>query len=125
MLVTGAGEILLVRNSYGATDQWVIPGGGIRPWETPEAAARREVREELGCSLRGLSPVSTHYTAAEGKRDTVFLFEAEPVGVPKVDGVELLDARLFAPDALPDAVSPATARRIAERRGERCLDGLW
>lgn len=125
LLVTETGQVLLVRNSYGATDLWVLPGGGVRPWEAPGAAARREVHEELGCSIRGLRPVSTHFTAAEGKRDTVFLFEAEPVGVPRADCVELLDARFFALDKLPDKLSPATARRMAERRGERIIDGGW
>ena len=125
MLVGHEGEILLVRNSYGATQLWVLPGGGIRPWESPSAAARREVREELGCRVRGLVPVSNHYTSAEGKRDTVYLFEAQADGDPKADGVELLDARFFAPDALPETLSPATARRFAERRRERVPDGFW
>ena len=125
MLVTGAGEILLVRNSYGATHLWVLPGGGIRPWEAPGTGARREIREELDCTVRGLTAVSTHFADAEGKRDTVFLFEAEPVGVPRADGIELIEARFFAFDALPDALSPATARRIAERSGERRVDGRW
>lgn len=125
VLIGPDGEILLVRNSYGATELWVLPGGGVRPWERPSVAARREVREELGCGLRWLRHVSTHFTAAEGKRDTVYLFEAEADSVPKADGAELLDARFFSPDALPDTVSPATARRLAERRGQRARDGLW
>ena len=48
MLFNPADEVLLIRNSYGDSEQFVLPGGGVRPWEAPERAATREVREELG-----------------------------------------------------------------------------
>jgi 8-oxo-dGTP pyrophosphatase MutT (NUDIX family) len=44
MLFNDAGEIMLVRNSYGRSDLFLLPGGGIRPFEAPAAAAAREVR---------------------------------------------------------------------------------
>lgn len=125
MLFDQHGRILLIRNSYGATDLFVLPGGGIRPWERPEVAAQREVREELGCSVEALRPISTHSTSAEGKRDTVYLFEAMLVGSPKIDASEVAEAGLFSLDALPAALSPATARRLAERRGKVQADGAW
>ncbi|HET9098488.1 MAG TPA: NUDIX hydrolase [Candidatus Saccharimonadales bacterium] len=42
--------VLLLKNWYG-DGQWALPGGGLRKGETPEAAAIREVREELKISL--------------------------------------------------------------------------
>ncbi|HXG99780.1 MAG TPA: NUDIX domain-containing protein [Sphingomicrobium sp.] len=125
ILFNSAREILLIRNSYGASDLFVLPGGGVRPWERPIAAARREVFEELGCAIEELAPVSTHFTSAEGKRDTIHLFEATLAAVPKIDGTEVIEARFFPLDKLPDNISPATVRRLAERNGQRAADGTW
>ena len=52
--VTGGAAFLLCRraarmNSHAG--QWALPGGGIDPGETAEAAALREIDEELGLTL--------------------------------------------------------------------------
>ena len=125
MLFNSAGEIMLIRNSYGRTDIWVFPGGGMRPFESAAAAAAREVREEVGCEVAGLRFVSSHFSRREGKRDTIRLFHALAVGEPEADGFEVEEARFFPLDALPAATSPATLRRIKEYRGERAPDGSW
>ena len=43
MLFNTEGAIMLIRNSYGRSEQFVLPGGGVRPFEQLEAAAVREV----------------------------------------------------------------------------------
>ena len=51
LLVDEAGRILLQLRDGDAPigpNQWAIPGGHIEPGELPEAAARRELREETG-----------------------------------------------------------------------------
>ena len=125
MAFNAAGELLLIRNSYGRTHLFVLPGGGIGRRETPEAAAARELREETGLEAQELRFVSTHANRAEGKRDTVHLFTARVEGVPRADGFELQEARFFPLDSLPENVSKATRRRIREHRGERTPDGRW
>jgi 8-oxo-dGTP pyrophosphatase MutT (NUDIX family) len=125
MLFSGAGELLLIRNTYGRTDLFVLPGGGIHPFETPAAAAAREVKEELDCGVEDLVFVSTHISAAEGRRDTIHLYHARPAGPVQADGFEVAEARFFALDALPNSTSPATLRRIDEYRGLREPDGAW
>lgn len=118
MLFNDGGEILLIRNSYGSSDLYVLPGGGVRPWERPIDAASREVREELGSVAEALAAVSTYFSTAEGKKDTIYLFEGKLTEAPRPDGVEVAEARFFSLDELPETLSPATARRLAERSGE-------
>lgn len=125
MLFDEAGALLLVRHTYGRTDQFLLPGGGVRPFEKPEKAAVREVREELGCGVEELAFVSTHSSAHEGKRDTVFLFRARPVGPVRADGVEVAEARFFPLDGLPASASPATRRRLEEHQGLRATSETW
>lgn len=60
MLFNDDGELLLIRNSYGNRALFVLPGGGIHRRETPEAAACREVREELGLDVRELALVGNY-----------------------------------------------------------------
>lgn len=125
MLFNPAGELLLVRHSYGDTNLFLLPGGGVRPWEAPERAAAREIREELGCGVDGLRLVSVHASTHEGKRDTVHLYRARIAGAIRIDGVEIVEACFFPLTALPATASPATRRRLAELGGERAADGLW
>ena len=125
MLFNETGELLLVRHAYGRTDLFLLPGGGIRPFEAPETAARREMKEELDCGVAELAFVSTHIATSEGKRDTVHVFRARPTGPVRADGFEIEEARFFALDALPNSVSPATLRRIEEHRGARAVSEAW
>lgn len=119
MVFNERGELLLVRNSYGKTQLWLLPGGGIHRGESPGTAAAREVREEVGVALTDLTAFGTYVSEAEGKRDTVHLFTASTAEEPRADGVEVTEARFVPLDALPDNTSPATVRRIAEYAGER------
>jgi ADP-ribose pyrophosphatase YjhB (NUDIX family) len=125
MVFNQAGELLLIRNSYGRTHLFVLPGGGIGRRETAERAAAREVREEVGLEVRRLVRVSEHYNGAEGKRDTISLFTAVADGAPRIDRLEVEEAGFFPLDNLPASISKATLRRIAEYRGERARDGRW
>ena len=125
MVFNRRGELLLTRNSYGKTHLHVLPGGGIGLFETPAAAARREVREEVDVSLDRLDVFAIYQSRAEGKRDTVHLFTAFTEDSPKADSFEIEEASFFPLDSLPETTSPATLRRIREYRGERAVSEGW
>ena len=125
MLFNDAGHLLLVRTTYGDTRRFALPGGGVRPWEAPYQAAKRELREEVSVEITVLAFVGTYAATSEGKRDTVHLFKGLTSQQPRADGFEIAEAAFFPLDALPDHLSPATARRIAEHRGEQDAVPHW
>lgn len=125
MIFNERGELALVRNSYGDSELFVLPGGGMKRFEEPEAAAAREMREELGVQLENLTFRSRHSSSAEGKRDEVYVFEACVNGPLTIDGFEVAEARFVSPNDIPPTTSPATRRRIQEYLGAREPDGRW
>lgn len=125
MLFDADDRLLLVRNSYGKTQQHLLPGGGVKRHEAPMAAAAREVREEAGVGAAELTLFAIYVSELEGRRDTIHLFTARTRDKAEADGVEVSEARFFELDALPGTLSAATARRIAEYRREQPVSPRW
>ena len=60
-------EVLVVKPTY--KNHWEIPGGIVEQYESPLAAAKRKVREELGIRWTGERLlVMDHYSDARGNR---------------------------------------------------------
>jgi 8-oxo-dGTP pyrophosphatase MutT (NUDIX family) len=125
------GRVLLVHQTYGRR-RWALPGGGLEPGESPQAAAVREVGEEVGVQFEPEVVVAS-YTLIEtgGIR---FVFRGGVVGEPSAhDEREIDDVGWFgaeelpkpltrsAPYAVADALAGRTGafRTIARRRAER------
>lgn len=72
VLLVHPGGPLWWRKDAGA---WQIPKGLIEPGETPEAAARREVGEELGVVVQAPLVALGEIRQAGGKRVTAFAAE--------------------------------------------------
>ena len=86
--------LLLVRFSYRA--EWGFPGGGIKRGEAPDAAARRELAEEIGLVAPSLMPAGEASGIWDGRRDRVHFFELRLDRPPKLqlDNREIVGARL-------------------------------
>jgi 8-oxo-dGTP diphosphatase len=89
-----AGSLLLTRSSYRT--EWNLPGGGIERGEDPEAAARRELAEEIGVTGIELIPKGSASGLWDGRRDRVWFFEAQLDRLPELrpDNREIIEARL-------------------------------
>jgi ADP-ribose pyrophosphatase len=70
-------RVLMVRQFRyvsGESHRWEMPTGGVHPGETPEEAAQRELREEVGHGAARLEPVSTFYSSKSVVDETCHLF---------------------------------------------------
>lgn len=119
------GRLLLIRNSY--RPGWSLPGGGVARGEAADAAALREVREELGVHVApgALAHVLTVAGRWDGRRDTVEVHEchlAEPPAL-HLDGREVVAARFAERAALATLRLTPPVRAYAERLVSDSADG--
>lgn len=109
------GEVLLIRHSY--LPGLALPGGGVDAGETTREAAMREATEEAGLEFQERPALFHLYlNRALANRDHVVLFVARNVRRTRIPrpGPEIISSAFHDPAALPDDVTPATRRRIAE-----------
>ena len=112
-MIEHRGSILLIRHTYGDR-RWRFPGGGVRRGETPEHAALREVKEEVGVGLRRVEPVGAYASRESGARDKVSCFRGEAAGPDfEIHRGEVGEARWFPAGEPPADISP-DARRVLE-----------
>ena len=121
------GGVLLVRHSY--LKGWYLPGGGVERNETMAEAARREVLEEAGVAA-GRSPqlLNIYLQTGGTRRDHVGLFHLAAWSAAENflrPNAEIVEAGFFRHDALPDDLSEATARRLAEFRSGAFVSDRW
>ncbi len=106
-------QVLLIRHTY--REGWYFPGGGVEKGESLEAAARREAGEEARATVRDVTLLGIYSNFAEGKSDHVAIFVSRDFDLHEfVPNNEIGAREWFSVDALPDGISPATARRVRE-----------
>jgi 8-oxo-dGTP pyrophosphatase MutT (NUDIX family) len=94
------GRCLVVRHSYVDQHWWGLPGGGYKPHkETAEAAAVREVFEELALPIdKPPTVLETLTTTREGKVDRLTILVAESASEDFKLSLELTEARWVSTD---------------------------
>lgn len=119
------GHVFLVRHTY--VPGWHLPGGGIERGETAEQAARKEIREEGNLvAVGGLELVSVHLQNRVSNRDHVMVYRAKVTqGSAKLADREIAEAAFFSLDALPEATTQSTRKRLSELAGEAIVDPYW
>ena len=80
--------------------------------ETPEAACRREIREETNLDIHELRHHGTFSWTREFKRDTIHVFTARTSGDVTIDGHELIDSQWVDFHKLPREEVSGVAHRV-------------
>lgn len=111
-------RILLVRHSY--RDHWGLPGGLAQRGEDIRACARRETAEEVGLEVELVG--EPNVVVAPDARRVDVVFRARPADAGAADRLvsgspEILEARWFRPDALPDLQHEAAGALAVLARG--------
>jgi len=101
VVVAEGDEIILVRQYRDPVDEDLleVPAGGIDPGETPEAAVKRELAEEIGYEPRCVTRLGGFYSAPGFCTEYLYLFLA----------TDLTPKRLHAEDT--DAISVVRVKR--------------
>lgn len=121
-------RVALVLHTY--LDGWYLPGGGVQRRESYERALARELREEIGLDAFHIERVlGVYHDTLTLKDDHVVTYvvrtDAAAPPLATTDPFEIQTVGWFALDDLPDDLSPATARRIAEFRAGVTGGGAW
>ena len=122
--VTVAGEVVLLRQYRYPVREWLweVPAGAVDGDEDLEAAARRELAEEIGGTAAEMRHVGHFFAASSisNLRDDVFLATGVRLGQSVREPTELIEIR-----TVPLAEALAMARRGEIKDGESALALLW
>ena len=125
LVTDGEGRVLLIQHTY--IPGWYLPGGGVERGETAQLALARELQEEAGVRVLG-RPVllSAHSNEPRHPGDHVLVYRIDAWEPCEASAQgEIHAVGWFAPDALPDGISPGTRRRIAEALDGVDSDVMW
>nr|WP_246351672.1 NAD(+) diphosphatase [Deinobacterium chartae] len=104
------GELLLARGRNTPPGMFSTLAGFVEPGESLEAAVHREVREEVGLALRDLRYFGSQPWPFPHSLMVAFT-ACYAGGELRPDPAELLEARWFRPDALPEIAGPISIAR--------------
>jgi ADP-ribose pyrophosphatase YjhB (NUDIX family) len=95
------GEVLLLDHLMRPKSGWGPPGGFVEPGEQPEAALRREVKEETTLDLTNVRLLRSRTF----RRHIEIIFAAEAAGEARAVSREIRELRWCALDEMPPEMS--------------------
>jgi 8-oxo-dGTP diphosphatase len=112
LIFNDSGQVLLLKHRFRAGSGWGIPGGFLEHGEQPEAALRRELREEIGLEVHHVEV----FTARSFKKpqQVEILFRCRANASVKPRAMEVEHAEWFSPQKLPHGL-PNDQRLLIER----------
>jgi 8-oxo-dGTP diphosphatase len=110
-------RVLLVRKTYG--NRWDIPGGYVDRGESPAAACRRELQEELGLEREPVRLLVQDWAPNDKEGDKLlYVFDCGVLGDDEqrivLDGVELDHWEWVPVRQLESYVIPRLIRRLSQ-----------
>ena len=118
VVISGAGELLLIRQSYGDTARFVGVAGYMKCGETAEEAAAREIAEETGITVRADAMRYLFSAWHEAKGQLMLCFCAETAQTEFRLSDEVAAAQWFSPE---DAAAAVRKGSIIERVVQRSI----
>jgi len=115
LVLDAGGRVLLVRHGY--QPGWQLPGGGVDGGETPDAAIRRELEEEVGLAGGMIVPAGQYVRRVLWMYQLILLYRVEGATIAFRPGLEIREILWADPHAPPPGLSPASRRRLAELAG--------
>jgi 8-oxo-dGTP diphosphatase len=101
IILNEKGQVLLLDHVLRPNSGWGMPGGFVDTGEQPEAALRREIREETGLELADVRLIRCRTL----RRHMEIIFVARGVGEAVVSSFEIKSLAWFDPDKMPGEMS--------------------
>jgi 8-oxo-dGTP diphosphatase len=105
-----AGRVLLLRHRFRPGSGWGMPGGFIEYGEQPEAALRRELREEVGLEIQDVKVFTSR--AFKKPKQIEIVFRCRALGEIERLSFEIKKAAWFYKHELPKELPPDQTQLI-------------
>ena len=102
VITDGCGRVLLLKHRFRPGAGWGMPGGFLERGEQPDAALRRELREEIGLEVEQLKLFTIR--AFKKSKQVEIVFIARAIGDTDQLSFEIQKAAWFFPGEFPDGL---------------------